>query len=232
MAQRGRPRSSGASPGGRGSGRPERTRRTRGATGRARPPRKAKPAPSTPRAESVGPAEAGTVLPGRARPRKVNAKPHPKTLQPEHTILGLSTGRALILAVVVLVLALTLAVPLRNYMTQRGEAEQVAAKRVELERQLDDLRVLEELYSDPAYIETQARERLRFVRPGDTPYQVQLPGDYQEPETPEEEAEKLPGPWYRDLWKTISEPQPEPAPPPPPAPAPPPPPLEPGVPTG
>ncbi|NLE80495.1 MAG: septum formation initiator family protein [Rhodococcus sp.] len=243
MAQRGRPRSSGANPGGRGSGRPERTRRTRdGASGRARPPRKAKSASGTPRSESVDPADAGTVLPGRAKPRKVSgtsrssADSRSKPLASEHTILGLSTGRALILAVVVLVLALTLAVPLRTYMTQRAEAEQVAAERVELEQELEDLRVLEERYSDPAYIEAQARERLRFVRPGDTPYQVQLPGDYKKPETPEEEAAKVTGPWYRDLWRTVSEPQPEPeSPPPPPAPAPPPPeapPLEPGVPTG
>lgn len=238
MAQRGRPRSSGASPGGRGSGRPGRTRRTRGgAAGGARPPRKTKAASSTPRQNDVEQGEAGTVLPGRARPRKVSAKPRPKALAPEHTILGLSTGRALILAVVVLVLALTLAVPLRTYMTQRGEAERVAAHRVELERQLHELRILEERYSDPAYIEAQARERLRFVQPGDTPYQVQLPGDYKEPKSPEEKAEKLPGPWYRDLWKTISEPQPEPTPAPPPGPAAPPPPsmpppLEPGEPTG
>ncbi|MFD4368317.1 septum formation initiator family protein [Rhodococcus sp. NPDC058521] len=239
MAQRGTPRSPGG-PGGRGSGRPERSRRTRGVTsGGARSPRKSKSAAGDARADAVDPAEAGTVLPGRAKPRKVDAKPKSKNLAPEHTILGLSTGRALILAVVVLVLALTLAVPLRNYMTQRGEAERVAAERVELETQLAELRILEERYTDPAYVEAQARQRLRFVKPGDTPFQVQLPGDYKEPVRPEEEDEKLPGPWYRDLWKTISEPQPVPAPPEPPLPgpaAPPgpeiPPPLEPGEPAG
>lgn len=136
---------------------------------------------------------------------------------------------------VVLLLALTLAVPLRTYLTQRGEADRVAAEQLELEEELAQLRILEERYGDPAYIEAQARERLRFVMPGETPYQVQLPGDYVEPEKPEEKNAKLTGPWYRDLWRTISEPQPLPAPPPPPPPppgAPLPAPPEPGEPTG
>ncbi|MDJ0414935.1 FtsB family cell division protein [Rhodococcus opacus] len=241
MAQRGRPRSSGASPGGRGSGRGERVRGNRadGAPGGARPPRTTKsttPGQADGKPDAVDGADTGKVLPGRARPRRVGAAGAARTMRSEHTILGLSTGRALVLVMVVLLLALTLAVPLRNYLTQRGEADRVAAEQVQLEKDLQELRILEERYSDPAYIEAQARGRLRWVKPGDTPFQVQLPGDYKEPEKPEEKDAEMAGPWYSDLWKTISEPPAEPEVQPAPAPAPPvvPPPVppEPGEPTG
>ncbi|MDV7246513.1 MULTISPECIES: FtsB family cell division protein [Rhodococcus] len=241
MAQRGRPRSSGASPGGRAAGRGERSRQTRtdGVPGGARRPRTTKSTPpGSVEGKPAAPdgADTGKVLPGRARPRRIGATGEAARIpRSEHTILGLSTGRALILVVVVLLLALTLAVPLRTYLTQRGEADRVAAEQVQLEEELAELRILEERYSDPAYIEAQARGRLRWVRPGDTPYQVQLPGDYKEPEKREEKDAEMAGPWYSDLWKTVSEPPvaPEVQPTPAPAPVPPPPaPLEPGEPTG
>ncbi|MFZ2173294.1 MAG: septum formation initiator family protein [Rhodococcus sp. (in: high G+C Gram-positive bacteria)] len=241
MAQRGRPRSSGASPGGRGSGRGERSLRGRtdGVPGGARRPRTTKATPSSGGADGKPDAtdDAGKVLRGRARPRRVGTSAAARLARSDHTILGLSTGRALVLVVVVLLLALTLAVPLRTYLTQRGEADRVAAEQLQLEKDLKELRILKERYSDPAYIEAQARGRLRWVKPGDTPIQVQLPGDNKEPEKPEEEDPETAGPWYSDLWTTISEPPAEPKVQPAPAPALPPAPLlpvppEPGEPTG
>jgi len=92
--------------------------------------------------------------------------------------LGLSsTRRAAIAALVVCALAFTLAVPLRTYLAQRAEVaeqeelkEQLTGKVAELERKKRAL-------SDPAQIEAEARRRLRYVMPGETPYIVQLPGD-------------------------------------------------------
>lgn len=234
MAERGRPRSSGASPGGRSSGRGERARRNRveGVRRSTRSSRTtASATPTDAKPDATEGTDAGTVLPGRARPRKVAATGE-RTPRREHTILGLSTGRALILVVVILVLALTLAVPVRNYLTQRGESDRVAAERVQLEKDLSELRVLQDRYADPAYVEAQARGRLRWVKPGDTPYQVQLPGDYQEPRKTEEKQTKTVGPWYSDLWRSISVPPAAPEAEPGPAPVPPPVSPEPGEPTG
>lgn len=173
------------------------------------------------------------MLSGRAPQKRVGTTGGKRSSRSANTILGLSTSQALILVVVVLLLALTLAVPLRTYLTQRGEADRLAAERVQLEDELNDLRILRERYSDPVYIAAEARSRLRWVNPGETPFQVQLPGDYKEPEKPEEEDPATSGPWYSDLWHTISEPpaapEVEPAPAPPDAP---PLPLEPGEPTG
>jgi len=120
------------------------------------------------------------------------------------TIFGLSTARAVILAVVVCGLALTLAVPLRTYFTQRSEAAQVESERVQLEQDLEDLHTQRDQQQDPAFIKAEARERLRLVMPGETPYQVQLPGAYEAEQERLNAEEPHEGPWYSDLWHTIS----------------------------
>ncbi|CCQ17545.1 putative uncharacterized protein [Rhodococcus sp. AW25M09] len=126
---------------------------------------------------------------------------------PERTFLGLSTGRAVILGVVVCALALTLAVPLRTYFTQRSELESVLAERQALQNDVDDLQTQKSQLDEPSRIAADARERLRFVMPGETPYQVQLPGDYgKAPEPLATENDPI-GPWYTDLWNTAVQPQ-------------------------
>lgn len=87
----------------------------------------------------------------------------------DRTILGLSTGKAVILAIVVCALALTLAVPMRTYFTQRAEAAQLAQERKDLEADLARLRDRRAQQQDPAYIRSEARDRLRLVLPGETP---------------------------------------------------------------
>jgi cell division protein FtsB len=92
--------------------------------------------------------------------------------------LGLSTARrAAVLAVVVCALALTVAVPLRNYVTQRHEIAAVAAEQDRLAGEVAALSAQRDALHDPAHIESLARERLGYARPGETPYRVELPGD-------------------------------------------------------
>ncbi len=149
---------------------------------------------------------------GRARPTRVGASRDSRRNRTERTVLGLSTGRAVVLALVVCGLALTLAVPLRTYVSQRSEAEQLAAERVQLEQEIAALEEQKARMEDPAWVRAQARERLRFVVPGDIPYQVQLPGDGP-PEREEVEPERpTTGAWYSDLWLSVSEPAAEPEP--------------------
>ncbi|WP_069162351.1 FtsB family cell division protein [Nocardia altamirensis] len=126
----------------------------------------------------------------------------------ERTILGLSTGKAVILAIVVCGLALTLAVPMRTYFTQRAEAAQLAQQRLDLEADLARLRDRRAQQQDPAYIRSEARDRLRLVQPGETPYIVQVPG-IEAPAAPTAATKsREPDPWYTQLWHSISEPQP------------------------
>src|SRR5215468_6519939 len=77
--------------------------------------------------------------------------------------------RAVILALVVCALALSIAVPLRNYVSQRGELTEVQQQQQRLREQVDELERRKSELSDPAQTEAEARRRLRYVRPGETP---------------------------------------------------------------
>jgi len=185
-----RSRRSGTSPGGRDTRKAARSEGTRRASRFLRAP-EGKPNHDTDRDRP---------------PRVVNRTK--KEQKPERTILGLSTGRAVILAVVVCALGLTLAVPARTYFTQRADAAQVASERLVLEHDLDVLRSKQKQQKDPEYIRAQARDRLRLVMPGETPFQVQLPGAYEAEQAKRKPPPPEGGPWYSDLYKQISEPQP------------------------
>jgi cell division protein FtsB len=145
--------------------------------------------------------------------------------------LGLTARRAAILAAVVCVLTLTIAGPVRTYFAQRTEMKQLAASEAALRQQIGDLQQQKVKLADPAYIAAQARERLGFVKPGDIPYQVQLPPSAALPAGPGSQPTPAVStdPWYTSLWHTIADaphgpptsaPQP-PAPPPAATPAPP-----------
>lgn len=98
-------------------------------------------------------------------------------------VLGLSTARrAAVLAVVVCALALTVAVPLRNYVTQRHEIAAVEEQQRRSQADVDRLTAARNALADPAHVEALARERLGYARPGETPYRVELPGDAGRPD--------------------------------------------------
>lgn len=140
--------------------------------------------------------------------------------------LGFTARRAAVLAAVVCVLTLTIAGPVRTYFAQRTEMEQLAATEAALRRQIADLERQQAQLADPAYIAAQARERLGFVKPGDIPFQVQLPPGAAVSPQPRADAPTAARnePWYTSLWHTIADTPhlpPAAAPPAPPEPAPP-----------
>ncbi|MCE9516503.1 MAG: septum formation initiator family protein [Mycobacterium sp.] len=173
-------------------------------------------------AESVG---HGLVAPIR---RAIAAT----TAQQNEQRLGLTARRAVIMAVLVCVLALTIAGPVRTYFAQRTEMKQLAASEKSLRAQIAELEGQKAKLADPVYIAAQARDRLGFVMPGEIPYQVQLPaGATGAPEAgPQAEIAPSGDPWYAALWHTIADtphgppapvpPAPEPVVPSPPAPPP------------
>ncbi|MBV9844166.1 MAG: septum formation initiator family protein, partial [Kutzneria sp.] len=81
---------------------------------------------------------------------------------------GLSiTRRAALLALVVGALALTVAVPLRTYLTQHAQVQQELNRQAELKATEQQLERRESQLSDPAHVEAEARQRLRMVMPGE-----------------------------------------------------------------
>ncbi len=197
-ARRGRP---GTSPGGRDP-RP----RGRSSTGRNRQTGAVSGDEHSSGAPAPEPSEQArdAVVGGKAAPRRVGAR---ASTGGERTFLGLSTGRAVILAVVVCALALTLAMPLRTYFSQRAELAQVLADRQGLEDSVKNLELQKSQLNEPARIAAAARTRLFWVMPGETPYTVQLPGDVAKSDAEEQTKKQSEGPWYRDLWESAVQPQ-------------------------
>ncbi|MFI9508804.1 septum formation initiator family protein [Nocardia sp. NPDC052566] len=190
-------RARGSKPTGRGDRRTSRTARSRPADTAARPAAAKRTA-----------RRRGEPAEKKAEPRKIEPRAaRADSDRHERTILGMSTGRAVVLAIVVCALALTLAVPTRTYFTQRAEAKQLAQQRVELEADLARLRDRRAQQRDPANTKAEARERLRLVMPGETPYIVQVPGIEAPAPPPAPTRSKAPDPWYTEVWRTISEPQ-------------------------
>ncbi|WP_018335320.1 FtsB family cell division protein [Actinomycetospora chiangmaiensis] len=117
-------------------------------------------------------------LSGRGRNTPAAAQAAARAVHATRGALGLSTARrAALLAVVVCALALTVAVPLRNYVSQRHELAAVAAQQQRLDAEAAQLRAERTAMDDPAHVEALARARLGYARPGETPYRVELPGD-------------------------------------------------------
>jgi cell division protein FtsL len=117
-------------------------------------------------------------------------------------LLGLSsTRRAAILALVVCALALTVVVPLRNYVSQRQELAAVTQRQEALANEVTQLQAERARLANPAEVEAQARSRLGYVVPGEVPYVVQLPSG------PVGPGAGLGGgaPWYRTLWRQVAE---------------------------
>ncbi|WP_424184264.1 FtsB family cell division protein [Actinokineospora sp. G85] len=121
-------------------------------------------------------------------------------------LFGLSTTRrAAVLATVVCALALSVAVPLRTYLTQRSEVAAQEQRQAELRSQVEDLERRKAALADPAQTEVEARKRLRYVKPGETPYMVELPNQAPGQPPSEPAAPAAPsGPWYRDLWGSVN----------------------------
>jgi cell division protein FtsB len=130
----------------------------------------------------------------------------PKARRHPAAVLGLSTTRrAAMLAIVVCALALSVAVPLRTYLAQRTEVQVQEQRRAELRAQVEQLEQREAALNDPAQVEAEARRRLRYVLPGETPYVVELPGDHDNTGSgaPAQQPAQQQS-WYETLWNTVT----------------------------
>ncbi|WP_460957796.1 FtsB family cell division protein [Parasphingorhabdus pacifica] len=114
-----------------------------------------------------------------------------------------STRRASVLALVVCTMALSVSVPLRTYLSQRDELAAQERKQAQLAEQVEELEQRKTKLADPDHVEAEARARLGLVRPGETPYIVQVPSD--ESATQQQTEQQIDDiPWYEDLWKSLT----------------------------
>jgi cell division protein FtsB len=190
MTQRRTP--SGQGPGGRSRG------------PRGVPPRR--PAPATSRsanpfrtstagaARTVDATRSGTrpasarrpAVPGAARR---TSPPRPRRL----------TGRATALGLILLALMLAYAYPVRLYLSQEAQIQQLQSAQAAQRAAIRSLGQESAKWNDPAYIKAQARARFFMVPPGTKTYVVQsapVP-------TTSKPASAPAGPWYNQLWDSL-----------------------------
>jgi cell division protein FtsB len=118
----------------------------------------------------------------------------------------LFTGRAALLCALVLLLALTLAGPVRQYLAGRAELVRLAAEGRELDQRVEDLQAELGRQADPMFVERQARERLTYVLPGDRLIVV-VDGEAVEGDAgtlAEATTAAEPLPWYEGLMESVA----------------------------
>lgn len=89
------------------------------------------------------------------------------------------TGRAILLAAVVVLLVVSLAYPLQRYLAQQASIDRLEADNRAAQQRVEDLRVRVDQLDDPAFLETQAQSRLQYVMPGDLLYVIDDSGQAQ-----------------------------------------------------
>ena len=110
------------------------------------------------------------------------------------------TSRAAVLAVVLCAIALSLAYPVREYIGQRRQIDQLTAQRTTAEAAVRRLQAEDRKLTSPAYVEQQARDRLHMCMPGQTCYVV-IPGKKPPPAAVPAPAHVTP--WYEKLWGSV-----------------------------
>lgn len=116
------------------------------------------------------------------------------------------TGRFVALSVVFFLIALTVAPPMQRYFSQRAQINAVEAQIDASKERLQNAEAELARWRDPAYVKSQARDRLHFVLPGERQYIVV--GAKTEQTAVEEQnsvADQLPdyATWYERLISSI-----------------------------
>jgi cell division protein FtsB len=114
------------------------------------------------------------------------------------------TSRAAVLAVVMCAIALSLAYPVREYIAQRRQIDQLEAQRQEFVLKVRDLTAQQRQISSPAYIEQEARDKLGMCLPAETCYVI-ISGKPPGVRTASAHARAIVIPWYQRLWTSVQQ---------------------------
>lgn len=107
-------------------------------------------------------------------------------------------------------LAFALVMPsVRVFLQQEREHAELKAERDAAQEEVDDLNAQLARWQDPAFVMAQARERLTYVMPGETPYRVVDPevampaaqGSIDALQTGQDKSPDIP--WFETMWNEI-----------------------------
>lgn len=118
--------------------------------------------------------------------------------------------RLAVVVVFAIIAILIISNPLTQYLEQKESIRQAKADLVAVQQRVEDLESELALWKDPVYIQAQARERLGYVMPGQTLYQVIDPAEgtaaeQLEDRTAEVERQRREStPFYVTAWDSIA----------------------------
>ena len=110
------------------------------------------------------------------------------------------TGRAAVLAVVICAIALSLAYPIREYLTQRQQFDALVAQNQAMLAQVKSLQAEQARLSSPSYIEQLARQELDMCFPGTQCYVIEGSEPLINGTRPQQPG---PAPWYAKLLQSV-----------------------------
>ena len=115
------------------------------------------------------------------------------------------TGRAMLLGGVVVLLVVLLAAPVHRYLASRSEVGAARQSLIDDRTELRALRAQLQRWSDPGFIQQQARTKLQYAMPGDTVYVVVHAGQRSDiARSSGESAQQAAGPAWNDrLWDSV-----------------------------
>lgn len=114
--------------------------------------------------------------------------------------------RGIVLGAVLAVLAVLLAPALRSYLAQQQQIDSLRGQVSEQQASVAQLQKDRAAWNDPAYVKAQARDRLKFVMPGERAYTVIDP----RPKTPTASSPvraaagtaRTDRSWFGDVWRS------------------------------
>ena len=112
------------------------------------------------------------------------------------------TGRAAVLAVVICAIVLSLAYPVREYIAQRQQIDQLVAQQQTMLTQVKNLQAQQAKLSDRSYIEQLARQELDMCFPDTQCYVIEGGQPLLNGTRPQRSG---PEPWYAKLWRSVEQ---------------------------
>jgi cell division protein FtsL len=110
------------------------------------------------------------------------------------------TSRAAVLAIVICAIALSLAYPVREYVAQRRQIDQLVAQEQTMLAQVKNLETQQARLSNRSYIEQLARQELDMCFPGTQCYAIEGSQSLISGAQPQRTG---PAPWYAKLWQSV-----------------------------
>jgi cell division protein FtsB len=149
--------------------------------------------------------------PNRASPTRPTTRrataPAPVSLTKQPHRLAVTT-RAALLALAVCLVALTMAYPLKAYLTQRSTISGLQAQQRADQQAVTQLRGTVAQYQNPTSVQDEARRRLHYQMPGDKVYYLP-PAPAPAANSGKVHTPAVPGkqdrPWFGQLWGTAVE---------------------------